>query len=254
MWYGWGGALREALVRSGVVDVRTMKSKTRGEIEMAKKLAEGQFLTPVFRASYPNLFTPRAAQAGAELKYSLTMIFPKVMTDPTEKALMDALKAAVAKAAVDKWGPDKAKWPTKKLDLGNGEFRVVSAINSPWHDGVEKDQPGYGADVVYAAASAKAAYKPGLVNAQNQDIIQPNEFYAGCYARAIVTVFAYSNQRLGVSFGLRAVQKVRDGEPMGGSVNAADVFDAIQAPAGAPAGAAGSAAGAAAGAGDPFGI
>lgn len=181
-----------------------------------KGLKEGEFLTPVFRVSFPAVFAPRAAVVGAEPKFSIAMLFPKVITEPTEKAKFEAIKGAVTAAAIAKWGADKAKWP--------------KSMQTPWHDGTEKDYEGYGPDIIYATASTKQ--KPGVVDANLQDIISKEEFYGGCYARAIITVYAYDNVKKGVSFGLRHIQKIKDGEMFSGSGKPQDSFDAITPPAG----------------------
>lgn len=187
-------------------------------IETAKKgLREGTFMTPVFRVSFPAVFQARAVVPGQEPKFSVSMLWPKVITDPVEKAKMDALRAAIRAAAVAKWGPDNTKWP--------------KGLQAPIRDGADKDYDGYGPEVVFASASSKM--RPGLVDVNNQDIITPNEFYGGCYARATVTVFAYDNVKRGVSLGLRNIQKVRDGEPFSGSSKPQEEFDAVPLPAGA---------------------
>jgi hypothetical protein len=163
--------------------------------------------TPVFRVSFPAVFTPRKndQDANAVPKYSVQMIFPKT-TDITK------LKDAARKAVIEKWGADKAKWP-KNLML-------------PFRDGSEKDYEGYGPDVIFVSASSKM--KPGLVDQNMQAIIEPSEFYGGCYAHATVNAFAWSFMgKNGVSFGLRNIQKVRDGEPFSGRSKPENDFDAI---------------------------
>ena len=58
--------------------------------------AATQITTGKARFSYCNLFTPRAAQEGAQEKYSVTLLIPK-----SDKATVKKLKAAMeaAKAA-----------------------------------------------------------------------------------------------------------------------------------------------------------
>lgn len=160
--------------------------------------------TPEFRVSFPAVFTPKAAAEGQELKYSITMLFPK-------DADLGVLKAAVVEAVKEKWGADKAKWP-KNLRL-------------PFRDGSEKDYDGY-QDAVFCSASSKM--RPGLVDQALQPILTPEEFYGGCYARATLSVFAYDKAgNKGVSFGLRNIQKVRDGEAFSGRTKPENDFDAI---------------------------
>lgn len=205
---------------------------------MAEKKTNS-FMTPVFRVSFPAVFKARAAVQGAEPKFSIGMLFSKNITDPHEKAKLEALKTAVNAAATAKWGPDQTKWP--------------KGLKSPWHDGTEKDYEGYGPDIFYASASSKM--KPGLVDSSMNPIIAENEFAGGDYARATVTIYAYDNVLKGVGIGLRNIQKVRDGERFSGASKAEDDFDAIPQPAGAVGGLAPTTASAApAGAGAPAGF
>jgi hypothetical protein len=178
---------------------------------MTNETKKAKLITPTFRVSFPAVFTPRRANeqdANAVAKYSVQMIFDKT-TDLTE------LNNAVRAAEVEKWGADKAKWP-KKLTM-------------PFRDGSEKDYDGYGPDVIFISASSKM--KPGLVDENIQPIIEPSEFYGGCYARATVNAFAWEFMgKAGVSFGLRNIQKVKDGDPFGGGSKAENDFDAIPQP------------------------
>lgn len=173
------------------------------------KRKSNQVLTPEFRVSYPAVFEPRSAIEGQEKKFSLVMLFDK-------KTNIDALKNAAVMAIQDKWGPDKAKWP-KNLRL-------------PFRDGSEKDTAGY-EDTTFISASSKT--KPGVVDADVVKIIDPGEFYGGCYARATVRAFAYDvSGNRGVAFWLQNVQKTRDGEPLGGKNKPESDFDAIAVPEG----------------------
>lgn len=198
----------------------------------AAQAASVEALTPVFRISYPNVFTARAASEGQKPKYSISMIFPKTFTKEycdkfsakvdEQLALYNGLKTAVYHAIVQKWGPDKTKWP-KNLKL-------------PFRDGSEKDQDGYGPDVVFVNASSDN--KPGVVDQGVQAIIEPSKFYGGAYGRAKVRAFAYDKAgNKGVAFGLNNVQLVADGEPFSSRSTPEEDFTSIAQPGGQPAGA-----------------
>ena len=158
-------------------------------------------MTPEFRVSFPAVFKPKRQKGDAtsEPKYGLTMLFPK-------GADLSKLKRAAEEAVKEKWG-DK---PPKNL-------------RSPFRDQGEKEYEGYEEGAVFVSASSKQ--KPGLVDRQRQDIIDETEFYPGCYARATLRAFAYDNNgNKGVAFGLNNVQKLRDGDPLGGRTRAKDDF------------------------------
>ena len=165
-------------------------------------------ITPEFRVAFAHVFEPREGDNGD--KYELVMIFDQ-STDIT------ALKNAASKAAREKWGDAATKL---KLD-------------SPFHDGTEKVDregnvyDGFGPGVVYVRASS--TYQPGIVDANLMPIIDRTAFYSGCYARAEVNAFAYDrNGKRGVSFGLRNLQKLRDGKSLGFKIaKAGEVFTAV---------------------------
>ena len=167
--------------------------------------------TPEFRVSFPDVFRAKAFQGG-EPKFGLSMIFDK-------KADLSALKVAAKRAVEEKWG--------KKIPAG---------LKNPFRDGAEKEHlDGYGEGTVFVNATTKQ--RPGLVNVSLQAIVDEQEFYAGCYARATVSAFCYDTAgNRGVSFGLHNVQKLRDGESFSGRVAAEEDFDAVDDGAFAPEG------------------
>lgn len=160
-------------------------------------------MTPRFKVSFPNVFRPgKAMQEGAEPKYGIAMLFAL-------GADLSVLKAAANDAVIEKWGADKTKWPKN--------------LRNPFRDQGEKEFAGYEAGAIFMSATSKQ--RPGLVDASNQDIINEADFYAGCYARATVNAFCYDKAgNRGVSFGLNNVQKLDDGEPLGGRTRASDDF------------------------------
>lgn len=167
-----------------------------------------EVLTPEFRAAFANVFTPKAAAEGQEAKYSMTMLFPKT-------ADISVLKAAVKAAITEKWGPEKEKWP--------------KGLRLPFRDGDEKKEYDGYEGMTFCPTSSKT--RPGLVDQNRVAIITPDEFYSGCYARATLQAFAYDKAgNKGVSWGLRNIQKIRDGEAFSGRVKAENDFDAIPMP------------------------
>lgn len=61
-----------------------------------------------------------------------------------------------------------------------------------------------------------------------QPIIDRSEIYSCVYARVSISLYAFSvNGNKGVACGLANIQKIRDGEPLGGHTNASNDFDAV---------------------------
>ena len=61
-----------------------------------------------------------------------------------------------------------------------------------------------------------------------QPILDRAEVYSGCYARVSINFYAFNtNGNRGIACGLGNIQKVRDGEPLGGRTNASAEFETL---------------------------
>lgn len=168
-------------------------------------------VTGKVRLSYVHLFTPYASQQGGEAKYSTTILVPK--TDIATKQRIDAaINAAIQDGVSSRW---------------NGVRPPVLAIPVYDGDGVRpSDGMPFGDECrghwVFTASSKQA---PEMVDISMQRILNQTEIYSGIYARVSVRFFPYaSNGKKGIGCGLGPVQKLEDGEPLGGRVSAASAF------------------------------
>ena len=164
---------------------------------------------PETRWSYLNAWEPKAIEGGTP-KYSVSLIISKNDRKTVGK-IMAAIKAAYAE------GMAKLK--------GNGKsVPPLEAIKTPLRDG-DKERPD---DPAYANAwfiNANSATAPGVVDASCQRIIDRSELYSGVYGRASINFYAYNaNGNKGIACGLNNLQKIRDGEPLGGKAKAEDDF------------------------------
>jgi hypothetical protein len=173
---------------------------------MGTAVASKNVITPKFRVSYPYIFRPNTPmQQGQEPKFSITMLFDK-------SADLTALKAEAMRAGKEKWGEDVSKWPKN--------------WRNPFRDQGEKEVEGYEKGAMFITATSKQ--RPGLVDASVSDIIEERLFYPGCYARASVRAFAYDNKgNKGISFGLQHVQKLGEGQPLGGRTTPQADFEPV---------------------------
>ena len=122
--------------------------------------------------------------------------------------ILDAIKAI-------KEDPDSLKlW---------GVTKAPANLKMAFRDGDtdREDDPAY-ANCYFL--NANSAQKPGLVDAEVKPILDPFEVYSGCYGRASINVFAYNHKAggKGIGFGLNNIQKLRDGEPLGGARSKAE--------------------------------
>ena len=162
------------------------------------------------RWSYVNAWEPKSINGGAP-KYSVSLIIPKSDTKTIEK-IQVAIQAAYEE------GQGKLK--------GNGKsVPALSVLKTPLRDGdAERPDDEAYADSYFVNANSGTA--PGIVDADRQPIIDRSEVYSGVYGRASINFYAFnSNGNKGIACGLNNLQKIRDGEPLGGKSRAEDDFD-----------------------------
>jgi hypothetical protein len=64
-----------------------------------------------------------------------------------------------------------------------------------------------------------------VVDAKVQPILDQSEVFSGCYGKISVTFYGYNaNGNRGIAAGLGNIQKLKDGESLGGRSNAEDDF------------------------------
>lgn len=166
-------------------------------------------VTDVVRLSYANLFEPKSIQ-GSKPKYSVSLIIPK--TDKATLARIEAAIDAAIEAGIAKFGGKRPNKAALKLPLRDGD--------------TERDDPAYeGAMFV----NANSTTPPQVVDESLAPILDRSQVYSGCYARASITFYAFNtNGNKGIACGLGNIQKIRDGEPLGGGhVSAEEDFAAF---------------------------
>lgn len=161
------------------------------------------------RWSYANVWEAKSINGGTP-KFSVSLIIPKTDTVTVQK-----IKAAIQAAYEE--GQAKLK--------GNGRtVPPLTAIKMPLRDGDTErpDDPAYAGSYFINANSATA---PSIVDADCNPILTRSEVYSGVYGRASINFYAFnSNGNKGIACGLNNLQKIRDGEPLGGKSSAASDF------------------------------
>lgn len=161
------------------------------------------------RWSYANVWEAKSINSGTP-KFSVSLIIPKTDTVTVQK-----IKAATQAAYEE--GQAKLK--------GNGRtVPPLTAIKTPLRDGDTErpDDPAYAGSYFINANSATA---PGIVDADCNPNLTRSEVYSGVYGRAIINFYAFnSNGNKGIACRLNNLQKIRDGEPLGGKSSAASDF------------------------------
>lgn len=162
---------------------------------------KSKIITPVFRVSYPHIWTPQRNETDTKDVYSVTMVF-EPDADLTE---MKALAMAIRTQKFGKEGKFKKAFKDVAINDTdeNEEYRGKTVVSARSHD-----RP---VSVVKVNKSVPKG-SPGWLT----PVTDRNEFYAGCYARASVTCYDYNHPQggRGVSFGLQSLIFVRHGEPL----------------------------------------
>lgn len=173
--------------------------------------------TGLARLSYVNLTTPRSKFEGQAPKYSVTILVPK--SDKATKAAIDkAVNTAITEGISKKW-----------------DGKRPAIIPTPVYDGDSvrpSDGEAFGEEcqgMWVFTASANADRKPPVVDANVQEIIDPNRIYSGMWGKVNVNFFPYSFAgKKGIGCGLNAIQKIKDDEPLGGgAVDVNRVFSPV---------------------------
>jgi hypothetical protein len=168
-------------------------------------------VTGKVRLSFCQLFEPKAVDGGAP-KYSVTLLIPK-----SDTVTLGKIKAAMAEAR-------------ENFCKKNGAAALPANPINPLHDGdgmkPSSGEP-YGPECkgcYVMAVSCSESQKPVVVDAFGNAITDPGEVYSGCFGRASINFYGYSNRKKGIGAGLLAIQKLHDGEPFG-TVGSADDFN-----------------------------
>ena len=171
------------------------------------------------RFSYCNLFQPKAPfnNPKGQPKYSVTALVPK--TNTAAKAVIDnAIAQAIDAGVSSKWNGVRPPQPSICVHDGDGPR--------------PSDGSAFGEECkgcwVFTASTKQP---PFVVDEYVQNIIDPTKVYSGMWGNVNVTFFAYNNAgKKGIGCGLNGVQKIRDGEALGGQITAQEAFKPVGTP------------------------
>ena len=184
-------------------------SNTKNNVNTQAQNPQKVITGPDTRWSYANVWEATSINGGTP-KFSVSLIIPK-------SDVRTIAKIQAATEAAYREGEAKLK--------GNGKsVSPLASLKTPLRDGDTErpDDPAY-ADAYFINANSATA--PGVVDADRNEILNRSEVYSGVYGRASVNFYAFnSNGNKGIACGLNNLQKIRDGEPLGGKSRAEDDF------------------------------
>ncbi|TGE33350.1 DUF2815 family protein [Desulfosporosinus sp. Sb-LF] len=147
------------------------------------------------RLSYVRVSEPVSVN-GSDPKHTCRVLIPKTDKETVAK-LMEA-EAEAEKAGIAKFGAGFAgKKNTKMLKDGD----------------LEEDESCHG----HYFINTSNKNRPYIVDHKVQPILDTTEVYSGCYARVSLDIYPYNaGLNKGVTSTLNGIQKVADGESLGG--------------------------------------
>ena len=155
------------------------------------------------------------SHVSARMARNMTILAQQRQSEKSDTKTIAKIEAAIE--AAYKEGEAKLK--------GNGKsVPALSVIKMPLRDGdIERpDDPAY-ANAYFVNANATSA--PGIVDADRNPILTRSEVYSGVYGRASISFYAFnSSGNKGIAYGLNNLQKIRDGESLGGKASAESDF------------------------------
>lgn len=161
------------------------------------------------RLSYEHVWEPVSINGGNP-KYSVCAMIPK-----TDAATVEKLRKAIDAAYRE--GEGKLKGSGKSVP-------PMTAIKNPLRDG-DLDRPDDPAFAGMWFVNANTDRAPGVVDLNCNPVLDRSEVYSGCYCRVSLTFYAFnSNGNRGIACGLNNLQKVKDGEHLGGRMSAEAEF------------------------------
>lgn len=164
------------------------------------------------RLSFVQVFGDGTIGENGKKSWSLTALIKK--GSPQIMAITEAINAAKVKDA-GKVGKSGIKTPLLDGDAKEeGEFKYKGEQNR-----------GH-----YMLRCVNYNRRPSVVDQSVTPIIDPDLLYSGCYGNVRINFYGYnSGTNKGISPGLEAVQKVKDGERLaGGPSDASAIFTSVE--------------------------
>lgn len=167
-----------------------------------------EVVTGKVRFSYAHVFKAHAHEEGDVPKFSVSLIIPKE-DRKTIKKINDAVKVAIETGI--------SKFSIKiQTAIKNGKA-LPTSFKMPLRDGDEEreDNEEYKRAMFLNCSSKR---KPSIINQDMEELFDETELYSGCFGRAAVNFYAFDKKgNAGIACGLNHLQKLEDGENLGGS-------------------------------------
>ena len=159
----------------------------------------GDILTGPVRLTFPHIFEPQKTKPGENPgKFGACLLFTPWADFTIMREEVFKLYAAVF---ADKYNPATQQY---------------YGLHDPFHDQAEKSAQyaGFTPGLQYISVSTK--FKPQVVDARGNPIVDPAKVYPGVWAICSINAYTFKDKKSGVSFGLQSVMLIGDDTKLGG--------------------------------------
>lgn len=166
-------------------------------------MSNTKVLTGKVRFSYAHVWEPSSVEEGQTKKYSVSILIPK-----KDKKTLEKIEEAIEAASDAFKQKNGGKLPKNfKLPLRDG-------------DEEREDDEAYQGMMFLNASSLR---QPGIVDENVDPIISKDDFYSGCWGRVTINFYSFDKAgNKGIAAGLGNIQKLEDGESLGGAFSSAE--------------------------------
>lgn len=179
---------------------------------MAITNQDTKVITGKVRLSYVHAFKPAAVDEGQDPKYSVC-----ILIDKKDKETLSKIKKAIEAAK----------------EAGKAKFggKIPANLKTPLRDGDEEYEDGNRGEEFQGCyfINASSKTKPGIIDKNKETITDSDALYSGCYGRVSINFYAFNTAgNKGIAAGLNNIQKVAEGDFLGGRSRAEDEFDEFE--------------------------
>jgi hypothetical protein len=167
----------------------------------------GEFLSPEATLAFSDGLFEKRSQDGVKFNYSATLIFD----EKYREFFMEKIRHVVA----IKWG-DKGQ---RDFDQGRVKNPLLAGDGPQAHSQASGELwAGFGEGKFFIRANANADAQPHVYFRSKHVQADKEDIYSGCIGKAVLNAYTWENPSggRGVSFGIRAFQKLKEGESLGG--------------------------------------
>lgn len=156
--------------------------------------------------SFPRVFKDTAGlkDDGVTKSYDVQLLIPK-----SDKKTVKALLAAIKDVGENEWGD---RWKSVRTPLRDADKEADDITD----DGQTKGEK-YPERKGHYFINARSTKPVGVVDRDLVPIVDEEEIYGGIKGKLHITLYPYANNgNTGIGVGLNGLQKIADGDPLGG--------------------------------------